>query len=492
MRGQAKKGFYLNPAAQLYLSAEQQTKIWISGRGSSKSFSNGISVLQKVGNLPRSKGLFVGETYTSILTNTLLPMKAAWEWFGYEEGVDYVVGKKPPHYFDKPYQSPARYENVITWWNGTTIILTSMDRSDLSRGGNNDWMIVDEAFRINKTELDQVMGFTIRGSHPLLQYKPGHLSREYTSSMPYGNVGKWLLEYEVLGKNPDNDIYFIESNSWVNRVILTEKVLKQWKRDSPPSLYAIEVMNQRINIMGDRFYPSMQDHHWYSKNTDNYSVIDKLGTTIRSGQRNSTWDLDCNPDMPLNISHDWGAFNCLTVDQEYKEPKEVRFLNYMYVTHPLILDDLANQFCEYYRHHKNKTVLQWGDKSGNNKVGNAKQSNFEQFGRILEAKGWRVIRQSIGDAEHLARHNFINKLHREEDTRLPVIRYNANNCKDLRIALESAPMKADKKDKRSENNRNIKPEHATHGTDAHDYRLWHGFYHLIREPIFHSPVTFGG
>ncbi|MFN4945913.1 MAG: hypothetical protein ACK5FG_04325, partial [Chryseotalea sp.] len=92
-------------------------------------------------------------------------------------------------------------------------------------------------------------------------------------------------------------------------------------------------------------------------------------------------------------------------------------------------------------------------------------------------RGWRVVRRKTGDIEHLERHRFISKLHLEEDKRLPRLRYNAK-CTDFKIAVESTQMKDHKKDKSSEHNQSIKPEHATHYTDAHDYRLYHGLKHL--------------
>lgn len=480
-----KKGFYLNPIAMLYLMAKQLVKILIAGRGFGKSFINGISIMMKVASMPKSRGIFLGATYTQILTNTLLPMKSAWEWFGYYEGVDYVIGKKPPPYFDKPYQKPDRYENVITWWNGTTVILASMDRPQLIRGGNNDWVISDESLLIKQEMYQQIVVPSVRGSHTLLHGKPGHLSEEFTSSMPYGSLGAWLLDKEIQAKNPDNDTFYIEGTSWHNRKILTDKVLLKWKREMSPVRYLIEVMNKRIRQFGNLFYPSLKDHHFYTDSYE-YSYIDKLGFDITDDKKDSRWDKDCDPNAPLNISHDWGAFNCITVDQEDAKENEVRFINYMHVSHPNILDDLAKKFCKYYGHHRNKTVHQWGDKSGNNKVGNAKLTNFDQFAAILRKNGWRVVRGAIGDVEHISRHNFINKLHREEDPRLPRIRYNANNCKDLRIALESAPMKNEKKDKSSENNPSIKPQHATHGTDAHDYRLWWGLNNRIKDSQYKS------
>jgi hypothetical protein len=130
-------------------------------------------------------------------------------------------------------------------------------------------------------------------------------------------------------------------------------------------------------------------------------------------------------------------------------------------------------FCDYYRIHSNKLVYQHGDKSGNNRQANSKKNFFEQFADRLRVKGWRVIRKPTGDVEHLERHRLISKVHRGEDARLPRLRHNATNCADARIALESAAMIGDKKDKSSELNSAIKPEHATHYTDAYDYSLYH-------------------
>jgi hypothetical protein len=496
-----REDFYLNPVAMLYLMAQQLIKILIAGRGFGKSFVNGISVMVKVATLPRSRGMLIGATYTQILTNTLLPMKSAWEWFGYKEGIDYVVGRKPPATFDNPYQKPDRYENVITWRNGTTIVFGSMDRPQLMRGGNYDWVITDEALLVKEDQYTQIVTPTIRGSHLLLHGKPGHLGEEFTSSMPYGSMGEWLLSKQAESNNPDNDTFYIEGTSWDNAEVLTEKVLKKWKRQMPPIIYQIEVMNKRIRQIGNLFYPSLTDRHWYTDSYE-YSFIDGLGLNIGNAKKDSRWDKDCDPNEDLNISHDWGAFNCITVDQYSDKPvfinehftipeNTVRFINYMYSHHPRIHKDIAHDFCEYYKHHKKKRVHQHGDKSGNDRQANSKDNLFTEFGQILTNAGWQVIPARKGDAEHLGRHEFINTLHRQEDPTLPRVMYNANNCKDLRIALESAPMRDGKKDKRSEGNPRVKQEHATHGTDAHDYRLWFGFNPRVTARRYQSEVSFG-
>lgn len=495
-----KKGFYLNPIAQLFILARQLVKVLLAGRGFGKSFVNGLEIARKVEKLPRSRGIFMGLTYTQIFSNTLLPMKSAWEWFGYYENIHYVIGRKPPDYYQKPFHAPDRYENVISWWNGTVVILASMDRPQLLRGGSNDWVIVDEALLINQEKYSQIVIPSIRGSHPTLKGKPGHKSETFTSSMPYGNVGGWLLEFEQKAKKSPEDYFYIEGTSWHNRVVLGDDTLRRWKRDMSPMSYMIEVMNKKLKRFGSLFYPALENRHFYTEEYE-YNSLDSLYDeitieNIENFSRDSRWDKDCDPKKPLNLSFDFGAFNSLTIDQEHgpgSSVTEVRFLNFIYVTHPEIIDDLVDKFDKYYQYHENKVLYLWGDKSGNKREANSKLTYFQQVQHRLEKKPkrWRVVRKEIGDIEHIERHRFINVMLREEDPRLPRIRIKANNCKDLRIALESAGMTvAGKKDKSSEKPKSgIKPEHATHGTDAFDYRLYHAYRKMESATKIHVPIS---
>ncbi len=464
------KQFYINPIAQLFLMAYHAIKVLIAGRGFGKSFDNGLEVIKKVHDLPRSKGLFVGVTYSQILTNTLLPMKSAWEMAGYYEGIHYVVGKRPPDHFIKPFQKPEKYENVVTFWNGTTIVFGSMDRPQLIRGGSYDWAITDEALLVKKEVYNQIVQFTIRATHPSLKDKPGHLQEIFTSSMPYGSLGGWLLDYEIRAKQQPDLYFYIEGTSWHNRKVLGDETIKKWQRESSPLQFAVEVMNKRVRNFGSMFYPSLTDQHWYT-DVYNYEYIDTVGLAPQA-TTDSRWDKDCDPGKPLHISHDWGAFNCIVIGQEVNATL-VRVIKGMHTSPEEIISDLANRFCEYYKHHKHKTVYQWGDKSGNKKEANSKLTYFQEFAQILRSKGWTVILRRIGDVDHLERYRFMNNLHKHDNEKLPEIQYNYYNCKDMRIALESTPMKDRKKDKSSENNPSVKPEHATHYTDAHDYWLYH-------------------
>lgn len=483
---------YLNPVAQLHLISNAPYNTLIAGRGFSKSFTNGLKQAKKVQLMPRSLGLFNSPTYSMIYTKTLIPMKAAWEQHcGYIEGIHYVVGKAPPKHFAKPWHRPGKYENVVTFWNGRSIIFGSFDRAERISGGSYDDVDTDEAYLIDKEDYDNFVIPTVRGTHPSFKGIRGHLQHTFTSSMPYKGLGEWLLDFRVKAiSNPNMYAFFgwepnakvQKGSTWMNRLVLGDKAILQMKSEMEEHSYQIMILNQQVTNFGNTFYPALGPKHFYIPKANDKVISIPIG--LLTFERDASYDIgpdDYNPDMPIHISHDWGKFNCIMIDQEY--PKEVRVVNAMHAynggANAKDQDDLADDFIRYYRMHKNKIVYQWGDKSGKATVANSKLNYFEQFAERLRDAGWRVMLKKTGDVDHLERHRFIGNLHKGEDPRLPRIRYNANNCADLRISLESAPMKGDKKDKSSEQNPAIKPEHATHYSDAHDYRLYHGF--KIRE-----------
>jgi hypothetical protein len=480
---------YLNPVSQLFLISKAAYNTFIGGRGISKSFTNGLKQANKVAIMPKSVGLFTSPTYTMIYTKTLLPMKAAWEQhMGYYEDLHYVVGKVPPKHFEKPWHRPHRYENVITWWNGRTIVFGSFDRAALMSGGSYDDVDNDEAYLIDKGAYDDFVIPTVRGTHPSFRDIDIHLQQSFSSSMPYRNQGEYLLDfrakaltnpkmYSFIGWEPNAKIQL--GSTFMNIKHLGRKAIEQMLAEMDPYSAQVMIHNQQVTNFGSTFYPSLGSKHFYIPLANERIInipLDKMKSFKRDASHDEGRD-DYNPEMPINISHDWGAFNCITIDQEYQ--REIRFINAMHVHHPKTIDELADEFAEYYRMHKAKLVYQWGDKSGNDRKANAKLNYFDQFAERLRDKGWRVIRKKVGDIDQLARHRFISNLHKEQDTRMPIIRHNATNCKDLRIALEAAGMKDDGKDKSSERNSSIKQEHATHYTDAYDYRLYHGL--ILRE-----------
>src|SRR6185369_9177020 len=113
----------------------------------------------------------------------------------YKEGIPYVVGKAPLKHFEKPYHRPHRYENVVTFWNGRSILFGSFDRPEFISGSSFDDADHDEVYLTEKDDHDNFVIPTMRGTHPSFRDCEWHLRQTYTSSMPFRNQGDWLLDY---------------------------------------------------------------------------------------------------------------------------------------------------------------------------------------------------------------------------------------------------------------------------------------------------------
>jgi hypothetical protein len=478
---EVKTEIYYNPIQLLFVLAPQLTKYLIGGRGMGKSTINGHESRTNIMEMPRSRGLILGLTYNQILTKTLPPILQMWEKLGMVRDYNYYIGRRPPDKLKWPraYMQPERYDNVISAWNGTAIDLVSFDRKDHARGGSYDWAIIDEAALINIDRYNTEIKTSIRPSSIFIANHKKQGSEIFTSSMPWLDSGYWLIEkgdeYKKLikqGKNPD--FFYIEGTSWHNRKVLTDRTINMWKRTMPPEIYAVEVMNARRKKGRNSFYPALSEKVHYYSDSFNYDYWDSLDFQIDSKKSfNSKGDSDCNPTTPLNLCFDFGAFNSFTVDQEAWP--YVKFLKIFFTTGDKILNDILDEFLKYYDGHKNKTVHLWGDKSGNKKQENSKTTLYEDVEARLRKAGWRVIRRKMGDVEHIARYRFFSILLREEDHRLPRVRINQNNCKELIISCENAKMIDNKKDKRGERNPSLLQQFTTHLSDCFDYRLYHGY-----------------
>jgi len=69
-----------------------------------------------------------------------------------------------------------------------------------------------------------------------------------------------------------------------------------------------------------------------------------------------------------------------------------------------------------------------------------------------------------------------------EQLTIPIVRINENQCPNLIISMENAPLTSDdafKKDKSSERSSTIPQEHATHFSDTLDYCLFWQFGYLL-------------
>jgi hypothetical protein len=463
---------YVNEKQKQFLKANQKTRVWLGGRGTGKSTTIGFSTRQKANALPRGKGFFASTTYNQILTKTLPAIEQVWQRMGMIEGVHYVIGRKPPKYFETPIAPPRSYKNVISFMNGFCVDMLSMDRADLARGGSYDTGEIDECALIDGEDYRKILIPSIRGNaHHFSHHLHGNVSM-YTS-IPWNPKGYWIYDLEERAKQKPQSYFWIESTAYDNIHILTAEGIERMKDEMTYLEFQIEVMNERINRIEGGFYSAFSATHIYQPRyayDDNEEDWRQTKITQIDNQYKDTEVLDLSFDFS-------GWFNCLWVIQERGDYAYA--VDSLFVKGEEKLPDLISKFCEQYKTHKYKLVRIWGEPRGHDRQP-ATGSLFESIQDKFTSLGWECeIWAPAGHSwNHADRYEFMHNLMLEQNEDLPKLRVNAETCKAPIIAIQTTDVTVDfKKVKTAEKNRQFPQEHAPHFTDALDYYFVakHGF-----------------
>lgn len=457
------------------------------GRGTGKSTFIGRRIKDLVEALPRASGVIVGETYQQILTRTLPSTIQGLEMHGFKKGLHYFVCRKPPKNWDwpEPYQPPLRYDYYIQFWNGTGMHLVSQDRPGSGRGLNTDFIIADEAALLDKKKLDTDVITTNRGNVQLFNKHWLHHSALYCSTTPLTLNGQWFIEMEEKAKANPKLAGFIRASAFDNIHNLGASYFEDCKMTMLPLLYNAEILNIRVKKIEAAFYPLL-DEAKHTANYFDYSHYDNLEPD--QVQEDCRGDLDLDKDKPIIAGMDFGdKINCLVTCQDKEDLNEFHFLKDFFVKNPKIIDDLADDYASYYKHHRKKVLYLWYDRHGNNQVANSKLTYAQQFKAALEKHGWTVVLQSAttgNNPQHQKKYLLWNKLLQEADQRYRRIRFNRSNCKTLLISMRNAQTRQGRndmihKDKRPETSKKGLREHKTDLSDAADYVLFGLFSDLL-------------
>lgn len=482
-----KKAIQLNPAQLVAIMAPQKIKMLIWGRGSGKSTILAWFMVMMVKHMPKATFILVGNTYAQILSNTLKATKAGLELLGFYEGIDYVVGTRSGKKmrYKLPYETPDKWDNIIHWSNGTVFQLVSLDNANSGRGLNSSGFLSDETALQDEDKLAISVKNTNRSIPREVIYKnnPYLFSETYVTSMPITKKGNWVLKYKELCQNDPKSYFYQTATARCNLENLRPDYFEYMKQSySSELMYNAEMLNIEPKEITDGFYPQLNpDIHYYVDRDNDY--LERLDLTDLDDKHfNCKQDRDFDGKQPLTISMDFGAsINCLTVSQ--LQDNTYKVLNGFFVKTPKILDHvITEKFIPYYEPYPTKVIKFYYDRQGNSKVANSKHTYAEQAAILFRAAGWKVHMMTTGtNPDYMDKFRLINVMLRDDGRkRLPKIRINEDNCKDLIISMEHAEIldtaTGMKKDKRSETRKTVEQEHATHFSDTFDYPVFAMFW----------------
>ena len=462
----------LNRKQEIFLYCAVKTRLFLGGRGSGKSFALGLSILDKAIMMPRSRGALASTTYNQIQTKTFGAISKAWEELGYIKDVHYVVGKTPPKHFALPYNAPTKWQNIITFYWGSCVDMISLDRPDLARGGSYDYIEIDEAALLKKTDWTKILLPSIRDNRNKFGNCPFHQQASFYTSIPWKPSGYWILDFEDKHKFEEEHkirpkkYFCVESNAYDNIHILGEEGIERMREELDYLEFQIEVMNKRIRKVKNAFYNKFDaDHHTYRPR---YHYDDKGEDGIMSLGSN---DVDSN--KFLEMSFDFGGWiNSCTIWQERKGTEYC--VDEFYRKGDNTLKDLVNDICAAYKHHNTKQVRVWGEPRGHDKQPDG-PTLFQSIKSYFALNGWQVevkAPQGYKTEKHKNRREFMNDIFDEQRKDLPRIRFNEDKCKNTIIVMQTvvATTKGDK-DKTGERDRERNQEHEPHLSDTVDYYI---------------------
>lgn len=511
---------YLNDVQRDVLTVVQaKTTVLVAGRAFGKGIVHALWNRRNFERMPRSITGIVSANTKRALTNTLPSMLVHWENHGLRRNVHWCIGIKPPKAWRWP--SPIfpvqNYENVLSFYNGAVGYIISQDRTGTSNSQSYDALDIDEAKFIDHEQLKNETFPALRGNRQYFGKHFFHHSMLITSDMPVTKKGSWFLDYDKKFEPELIDIIrayvaeirhiesrvkdmqskgvlpppylkkhlkqlhlelcrfrsvavdYREVSTLENLQILGEAFIKQLKRDLPPLTFQTSVLCKRTGIARDGFYSSMTESHKYS--AANFSHLDNCEYDFdKLRDESSLMDADVDPKQSLCIAFDYNAnINWLVAGQPRGHTLLV--LKSFFVKFERKLDALIDDFCKYYRHHNNKTVIFYYDSTAKQGAYAVNDTTFVTvIVNAFRIRGWFVTCVDIGNPmSHILKHLLINRMFDGKAKLVPMI--NRENNEDLLISIQTAGIYNGKKDKRGEKYAESEEdllENRTDGSDAFD------------------------
>lgn len=373
--------------------------------------------------------------------------------------------------------------------------------------------IVPRQYQVdNKHTVEMLLAYKLieeEDAELLFDYKYLITQDEHFEMMAIRGSKKYQAHIDALRRNC---FYFVRASSLDNIDILGEDYIRRMKRDLPPLVFAISILNIRPKKSGEGFYCNFDpDRHTYID--DDCPAIDKsyaikqgkqlVGGTMYgteyespdfdylSNVKDCTLDGDLDTNLPLEVALDYNnLINWIVVGQLKKVNgvETLNVINSMYVKNGQMIQDLIREFARYYAPHfkKNPQVNYYYSHTAKFKLHGISMLDIKDT-VIQEMQKHHIDVRPIDEGQaprHEQKYQDINSAFAGYSW--PAILFNAQNNEALLAAIEQCDVQIGyngfRKDKSGEK-MSVSAEDATpeelrtDGTDAFD-ELYMGVKHF--------------
>jgi len=466
----------------------------IVGRGGAKTTDIVAERSMKIGeDMPGAYFFFSSDTYTNALKNIVPSLIEGWKRKGWKEGIDFVTDQPPPAHFKLPYKQPETYKHTISTRYGNLFILVSLDVPTSAAGNSYQHGFVDEARNQDFHKLKKLMP-ALRG-YPLFGHSVYYRGMTATTDMPNVLEGDfdWIYDREkemkvqqikdclsvgITLNKVKRELYNALQDRDYTKVKLLQKQLFRWmvdwvrvRKDSTlfyvvssfanvdiltpgffkDSLEALGVEEFKSAIVslrpsikkGERFYMNLGEHHFYDDGIiQSYYDKFKIGDAVEQSSLALRY-VDHNRELDAGV--DFGDMCSMVTGQEIGN--YVYLLKNFFTLPPESSKELALQFTEFYKHHKNKILNLYYDRSGN-QYSKIRRDWVSELADFIEFKdgistGWTVKLMSRNQATIMQEeeYNFMKTILGGYEPNLPVVKIDKFGCRELKSSMELAKIK---------------------------------------------------
>lgn len=440
-----------------------RTKVLIAGRGWGKSTYIALQMALYVQAMAGSRGALIALSETQLKNETMDAVCGMWDAMGLVKGIHYVLYHEPPLSWQlKQLAKVAKWDNVISFCNGTVVSLYSANNYKTARGANLHWAILDEAGFFKRDVYHDVVSKAVRCTKG--NFKSPYLHQKViVSSPPREVMGMWVSDFKTTAKEHPTTIHYEKRTAKENPHLSDAWHAEQ--QASSPMAYALEVLCEDGIMDAELSF-------YHAFDTSKHSYLTQY--EWRFGRHKDTL---YNPNEPLHLTCDFGIyFSCASLIQPYLDkgkryvvPVLRQFFTQRREKYPQVVERFAQQYSD---HHK-KVMYLYGDPNGRYATPQSSDDYFTDIANILKGHGWTVhivVERGKQAANHIQRHKDINTILTELNLALPQLRINADHAADVITAMQvTNKLPNGKKDKGLEADKQGSQLHAPHFTDGLDY-----------------------
>jgi len=299
------------------ITTTQSINLFLAGVGSGKTHIIGFLSAYFLQNFPHVPGFIGANTYMQLSQSTLFRVRKVWkENFGWEEGRDYIVSKRPPKSFDTENHEFTDYRSIISFQNGSVVFIGSLDNAKAHDGKEFGWAFLDETKDSREDDVKDVILARLR-SHGIYIDHNGQLTSKTgvkgrprykafnplyitTSPAKVDWINEWFelpeYQYEIQEKIYDHEDFF--AKEFGDKCVVISSTYHNI--DNLPHGY---LERQTANRTKEKAAMLIYGNPFVRSGGEFYSGFQRLVHVQK---------VDFNPDLPIHISFDQNVVPYIT------------------------------------------------------------------------------------------------------------------------------------------------------------------------------------